>query len=253
LAKCGACGSSYVKISKNLFGCAAARNRGTCDNRLNIRLDTLEETVLSGLRKRLMAPELFKAFCEEFHRELNRQRIEDTAQADSKRLELAQVERRIRRIVELITEDDAPARALKQELTTLEARQDTLQRELAETTAPAPLLHPNLAEVYRQQVEQLHHALHDPATRDEPYLVGHRSDIIWHASSRFKPIDGSSHPRPPLPCGRRSYNLRCRCTRVRHSRHGEGRPLVRAQLHCQRTGAAHDDRPFSDLVGDGGS
>jgi len=34
LAKCGACGSSYVKISANLFGCAAARDRGgTCANR----------------------------------------------------------------------------------------------------------------------------------------------------------------------------------------------------------------------------
>jgi site-specific DNA recombinase len=33
LAKCGECGSSYVKISANLFGCAAARNRGTCNNR----------------------------------------------------------------------------------------------------------------------------------------------------------------------------------------------------------------------------
>jgi hypothetical protein len=35
-AKCGACGSSYVKISKNLFGCAAAHNKGTCTNRLNV-------------------------------------------------------------------------------------------------------------------------------------------------------------------------------------------------------------------------
>ena len=47
LAKRGACGSSYVKISANLFGCAAARNRGTCSNRLNIRLDTLEQMILA--------------------------------------------------------------------------------------------------------------------------------------------------------------------------------------------------------------
>ena len=65
LAKCGECGSSYVKISANLFGCAAASNRGTCSNRLNIRLDTLEQLILDGLRHRLMAPDLFKTFCEE--------------------------------------------------------------------------------------------------------------------------------------------------------------------------------------------
>jgi site-specific DNA recombinase len=64
LAKCGECGSSYVKISATLFGCAAARNRGTCGHRLNIRFDTLEQVILDGLRSQLMAPSLFKAFCE---------------------------------------------------------------------------------------------------------------------------------------------------------------------------------------------
>ena len=169
LAKCGACGSSYVKIGATLFGCAAARNRGTCDNRLNIRLDALEAMILDGLRDRLMAPDLFKVFCEEFHREINRLRAENSAAAEATRHDLDRVERRIRRLVELITEDDAPVRALKQDLVALEARQITLQRELAAAKAPAPLIHPNLAEVYRQRVERLHEALHDPATREEAF------------------------------------------------------------------------------------
>jgi site-specific DNA recombinase len=59
LAKCGECRSSYVEISANLFGCAAARNRGTCSNRLNIRVETLEAIILDGLRTRLMEPDLF--------------------------------------------------------------------------------------------------------------------------------------------------------------------------------------------------
>src|SRR5262249_15940962 len=88
LPKSATCGSSYVKISKNLFGCAAARNRGTCENRLNIRLDKLEEMLLSGLRERLMPPELFKVFCEEFHREVNRQRADENAVTNAKRNEL---------------------------------------------------------------------------------------------------------------------------------------------------------------------
>ncbi len=41
LMKCGACGGGYFKISANLFGCSTARNKGTCDNRLNIRADVL--------------------------------------------------------------------------------------------------------------------------------------------------------------------------------------------------------------------
>ena len=73
-------------------GCAAARNKGTCENRLNIRIDVLEAEILDGLRHRLMAPDLFKEFCQEFHREVNRLRNTEYAVADSEKAELIQVE-----------------------------------------------------------------------------------------------------------------------------------------------------------------
>ncbi|MGY4281260.1 hypothetical protein ACVWXO_000480 [Bradyrhizobium sp. LM2.7] len=76
LVKCGCCGGGYTMISKDLLGCATARNKGTCDNRLNIRRDAMEASVLSGLRTHLMEPELFKEFCQEFTREVNRLRID---------------------------------------------------------------------------------------------------------------------------------------------------------------------------------
>ena len=60
-------------------------------------------------------------------------------------------------------------RALRYELVALEARQLTLKQELAASTGPGPLLHPNLAEVYRQRVAALHEALHHPETRDEAF------------------------------------------------------------------------------------
>jgi hypothetical protein len=86
-----------------------------------------------------------------------------------RRAELARIEQRIHKLVALITEDDAPVKALKAELRTLEARQAELERELTAAPAPQPLLHPNLAEVYRQRVAALHEALHDPASRDEAF------------------------------------------------------------------------------------
>ena len=79
------------------------------------------------------------------------------------------MERRIRRIVELIAEDDTPMRALKKELVTLEERQELLQQELTTASDPVPLIHPGLAEIYRQRVERLHEALQDPATREEAF------------------------------------------------------------------------------------
>ena len=75
LIKCGCCGGGYSMISKDLLGCSTARNKGTCDNRVNIRRDGLETSILNGLRKHLMEPELFKEFCAEFTREVNRLRI----------------------------------------------------------------------------------------------------------------------------------------------------------------------------------
>ncbi|WP_430635605.1 recombinase zinc beta ribbon domain-containing protein [Sphingomonas hankookensis] len=41
-------------ISVDLVGCSTARNKGTCDNRKNIRRDQLEARVLNALRHHLM-------------------------------------------------------------------------------------------------------------------------------------------------------------------------------------------------------
>ena len=81
LMRCGCCGGGYSKISATLFGCSTARNKGTCDNRLNIRRDVLEATILDGLKNRLMDPDLFKEFADEFYREVNRLRIAEVGPA----------------------------------------------------------------------------------------------------------------------------------------------------------------------------
>ena len=80
------------------------------------------------------------------------------------------------------------------------------EQELAATHAPPPLIHPNLAEVYRQRVERLHEALQDSTTRDEAFeltrslvdeirlrveLRGDLAGILALAANRKKP-DGLS-------------------------------------------------------------
>ncbi len=72
LTKCACCRGGYSMISTDLVGCSTARNKGTCDNRTNIRRDRLEERVLNALRHHLMDPALFKEFCDDFTREMNR-------------------------------------------------------------------------------------------------------------------------------------------------------------------------------------
>ena len=76
--RCGVCGGGFSKISEAHFGCSTARNKGetVCGNRLTIRRDALEATVMEGLRSRLMDPALFKVFAEEFAAEWNRLQAE---------------------------------------------------------------------------------------------------------------------------------------------------------------------------------
>jgi site-specific DNA recombinase len=97
------------------------------------------------LKNRLMDPELFKIFAEEFTKEFNRLQASEGTKVDRARADLAIVERRIRKIVEAISEGIS-ARSLKEELMALEARQDQLRGLLANREPDRPLIHPNLAE-----------------------------------------------------------------------------------------------------------
>ncbi len=152
LAKCGCCGSSYVKVGLTRFGCAGHKDRGTCENRLTIDGTDLESSILELLKTNLMAPEPFKAFCDELYRELNRLRIEASSTVEAQRAESARIDRRIKKIVAAITHDDAPVCSLANELRSLEARQDEIATALSNIQAPEPLIHPSVAEVNRRQV-----------------------------------------------------------------------------------------------------
>ena len=66
LMKCGCCGASYTKCGLHRFGCAAARDRATCDNHLTTRIEEIEAAILGGLKERLMEPALFEEFAREF-------------------------------------------------------------------------------------------------------------------------------------------------------------------------------------------
>ena len=61
--------------------------------------------------------------------------------------------------------DTGGSRALVEELRALEHKQDRLREEIVAAGVPEvlPALHPNVAQNYRQEVERLEEALHDPA------------------------------------------------------------------------------------------
>ncbi|WP_282128835.1 recombinase family protein [Roseobacter litoralis] len=154
LIKCGCCGGGYSLISKDLLGCSTARNKGTCRNRMNIRRDALEASILNGLRKHLMEPELFKESCAEFTREVNRLRIERGADLVGWQKEFERTDRELDKMVDAILQGYPPLK-LKDKAEKLEARKAELAEMLANADEPPPLLHPNMAHVYQDRVGKL--------------------------------------------------------------------------------------------------
>ena len=153
-------------ISATHLGCSAARNKGTCGNRRTIARADLETRVLSALATRLMDPELFAVFCEEFTAETNRLRQGAHDQRRAQEQELARIRRDLDRLVQAIL-DGTPGRILAEKITELETRRDQLEAALAERDAPPPVLHPAMAEVYHRKVADLAEALNREDARAE--------------------------------------------------------------------------------------
>jgi site-specific DNA recombinase len=160
LTKCACCGGGYSMISVDLVGCATARNKGTCNNRRNIRRDQLEARVLNALRHHLMDPTLFKEFCDEFTREMNHLRMEGQASIDTAEADIKRIDRELDTLLNLILKGGA-ADKINEKMVALEKRKKSLETFLTEAEAPPPKLHPNMAHHYRKQVAELHVALQE--------------------------------------------------------------------------------------------
>ena len=113
---------------------------------------------MDGLRSRLMDPDLFKVFAQDFAAEWNRLQADAQSTLDRVRSEHQRVCRQIDRLVDALA-DGEPAARLTGKLRELEQRRLELELQLETAKAPAPRLHPNIAEVYRRKVEELHEAL----------------------------------------------------------------------------------------------
>lgn len=214
LMKCGCCGANYTKYGASRFGCAGARDRATCSNALTIRGDDLEASILSGLKTRIMEPALFEVFAKEFVAEVNAERMNSTAAKANIRTNLDRVERQIKRLVDAIV-DGADAMPLNAKLKELDADKTRLTAELLAAADEQPLLHPNLALVYRTHVERLELALRDPDTGREAFelvrglieevrlvpadgqlnieLKGHLASILAIAAGSKQPADQAQH------------------------------------------------------------
>ncbi len=209
LIKCGCCGGGFSMISQCLLGCSTARNKNTCDNRLTIKREEVEQRSLTALRERLMEPALFAEFCQAFTKAINRLRMEASVSLAGKRAELVKIERQLQKLLDTLL-DDGDSKTIVRNMQALEARQETLETELSQADSPPPLLHPNMAKVYHRKISELHAVLTSDDMKTEAaeilrtlidaiiltpeddelsiYLKGDLAGILTLAQNKKKPL-----------------------------------------------------------------
>jgi site-specific DNA recombinase len=167
LTKCGVCGAGFIMSGKNRLGCFGARDQGRCDNHLTIRRGEVEARVLRALQEKLLQQDLFEEFCDEFTREMNRLRMERRASLSSAKREVERIGARIKKLLNLMLDDEFAVDEGRAEIKTLDARRKEFQALLETADEAPPLLHPEMAALYRQKVTTLAEALERSETRTE--------------------------------------------------------------------------------------
>ncbi len=92
--------------------------------------------------------------------------MEQRANLSAAEREIERIEVRRKKLIEMVM-DGVPAAEVKDEMIANAARREELKAKLAAADAPPPLLHPEMAKLYRQKVTTLAQALEQPETRTE--------------------------------------------------------------------------------------
>jgi site-specific DNA recombinase len=169
-------------MNKTKYGCAAARNKGTCDNRLLIKREDVKARVLEGLKSKLLNPGMLVSFVAEYQREWNKLQKETLSNRLTHEIELKSVTKQIDNMIEAISNGMFHP-SMKAKMDTLEARKTALDANLAETPEEDPiLLHPALAQVYGAKIRALAESLNNEETKGEAIarLRGLVSELRLH-------------------------------------------------------------------------
>ncbi len=169
---CGTCGGTMAATGKDYLGCNSAHKQGTCSNTRSIRRDTVEAEILAILQNRLMQPEHVEEFIAAYNEEVANLSAAQSHERTHTEKTLKMVERKLDGLYEAIA-DGLRSPGLQRKLHDLEAQKVELQAMLEDATKPAApvMLHPNLAELYRQKIETLGISLTDEKIRDEALTI----------------------------------------------------------------------------------
>lgn len=126
MVKCAKCGGSYIVTGTDRLGCRNFRETGTCANRRSVKISAMEDRILNGIKARLLAPDMVKAYVAEYHTTQAELRNRERALHEQNRRRLSDTETKIANIVAAI-ESGGDAAPLANRLRVLEAERQTLE------------------------------------------------------------------------------------------------------------------------------
>ncbi len=177
LLRCGCCDGTYVIKTRSFVGCSRRTNTGTCTNNREVAMAEIEQRVLASLRQHLLTPEVVQAAIEAYRAEHQRLASERARTRRQGERELAEVDRKIARIIDIIESKDhtrEEARTLADRIGDLEAQRRAIEARIGPVYAGEIVsLHPQAAARYRQKVAEIHDALSrgDAASAEAVALV----------------------------------------------------------------------------------
>ena len=166
LVFCGCCGGPYSLRGADRFACSNHISKGACSNSRTIPREDLEARVLSGLKDRMMAPEIVEEAMRAYAEETNRLNRERRSSGDAWKAELMKIEKQIRGIIEAIKAGMFHD-SMKAEMDTLEARKTELNTLLADAPEDTPDILPSASAIYAKKVSDLTKALNRKEERQE--------------------------------------------------------------------------------------
>jgi DNA invertase Pin-like site-specific DNA recombinase len=210
LLTCGQCGAAMVIGQTNADGtprmvCSVASRRNArtgCDHRRSYCLQTLQDTIMAGIKDKLMNRTALLELTRAYHGRWAERQQEVRTDAANAQKQLNHVTVQIDRIVTAISDSDEPVKALMGKLKALEVERASLTERinLIEAEGNVVTLHPAAIDKFGEAMEQMHAALTGDLEIEElaPFRAAFRNvfeRIAVHPVGRMQPYEITPYAR----------------------------------------------------------
>ena len=201
LLRCQACGGRLTVAGSGrskAYYCANAKEKGesVCAGMPGLRLALIEPLILDSIRKQLMTPSALDRFRKAFVAKVKRMEKELDNDRAFVAAQLREVNRdiaRLKKLLMVLAERDLESSELLEALVEAEGRKDKLVEQEAAIRSDMPVIPDDIAELYRQKVDDLAGTLSNPkmveSSGEMLAAIIDRIEVAWDPSLDAHPVE----------------------------------------------------------------